>query len=393
MSEAATGVSQATDGVKLIGIGRAGVSIVDRILGHGHGAFSAAVIDTDSRTVSASGASMRILAGERTARGMGTGGDPATGRKIAEHEFAQLKTAVAGARVVCIVAGLGGGTGSGVLPVLVQAAHDAGAMTLCFVSMPFLFEGAECAVRADAALEEVVGSADVTVVVRNEDVCETSSGDIKLKDAFDKADEALAIGAYSLLKLVSQEGLIGLGFSDLHAVLEKSGDVYSMGYGWSAGPGRAESAARAALESPLLGQGALVKAEAILVGIIGDSSLTIRETDRIIAEVRDISRRTSGISMGAVVDDGVQDKLLVTIMISQKRPGAPGRQAAEVSQPAPAAARKPSEGKQPVATQGDLLLDSTHVDRGRFKDSTPTIRDGEDLDLPTFFRRHLHFER
>lgn len=393
MNGTGTTETRTRERMRLVGVGRAGVSIVERMLVARSGMFNAAVVDTDARTLGGSQAGIRIQVGDKATRGMGTGGDPATGRKAAEAGVEQLKSVVAGAEVVLIVAGLGGGTGSGVVPELIRVTHAAGAMSLCFVSMPFRFEGSDCTARADAALEEIIAGSDVTVVVRNEDVCDPGAGDLKLKDAFEKADEALSVGAYAIWKLVSHEGLIGLGFADLHTVLKQSGDAYSLGFGWGSGAGRAEVAVRSALECPLLGQGALEKAGAMLVGIIGDAALTLKETDRIMTEVRTTTRMTSGVYMGAVVDEAAQDRLLVTIMVSQKRmmpqklPDPSGAEKAAVG------GRKANEGKQTLPMQVDLNLVSAPSDKGRFKDVAPTILDGEDLDVPTFVRRGIYVEK
>lgn len=380
--------------MRIVGIGKAGGNIVNRMMRLWPSTPHAVAVDTDSESLAKSLAPSRVQIGRDLTRGLGSGGDPGLGARAAEEDVALLRGVVSEADVVFVIAGLGGGTGSGAAPVLVRCAQEAGAMTVCLVTMPFRFEGAEYMTRADDALNRLLDAVDVVVVVRNDDCFDIEKGSTPLIEAFEEADETICTGAYAIWKMMSDEGALNLGFADFRGTMRHGGESYAMGYGWGEGADRAGEAVRTAVNCPMLGKGTLVKANAMLVGIIGGTGMTLTEMNSIMTEVRTAARRTSGVYMGAVIDKGFDNRILVTIMALHGRL-APRKQeeplpAVQSDAPQDAGARKKAPPRQESnVTQPDLGLHSS-PGTGRFKGMEPTSFGGENVDEPAYLRRGVH---
>lgn len=388
-TEQETGASRAGR-MRVIGVGKAGGNIVNRMMKLWPQTPHAVAVDTDAESLSKSLAPARVQVGKELTRGLGSGGDPDLGGKAGREDEAMLRGIVADTDIVFVVAGLGGGTGSGVLPVLVRCAQEAGAMTLCLVTMPFRFEGAECMTRADTALLRILDIADVAVVVQNDECFDIEKGNTPLTEAFEEADETICAGSYAIWKMMSDEGALNLGFSDFRSALKHGGEFYTLGYGWGEGDNRAAEAVKAAMNCPMLGKGALEKADALLVGIVGGDAMTLNEINAMMGDVRTAARRTSGVFMGAVIDKGLEDRILVSIMalqgkLSRDKPEKPP----EVREPpAPAGARKKGQKQDTGIVQQDLGLHGP-TGTGRFKGMEPTSFAGENVDEPTYLRRGI----
>jgi len=325
------------------------------------------------------------------AKGMGAGGDPEVGRRAAEDDADLLRNLFAETDIAFIVAGLGGGTGTGAIPVLVKMAHDAGTLTLCFVTTPFEFEGESRRARAERGLEELVGLSDLTVVVPNQRLFEVSGGNASLKDAFAQADLALSTGIYAIWELVSRHGLINVDFADLQNLARHSGGACGLAHGQAGGENRAGLAASAALDCPMMGREAVADAAALLVSVVGSADITLGEINEITTVVGAAARKGSHVFMGATIDANLDDSVLVTIVASQRwdQDEEPKEEQAETT---PATGGKKHGRKQkPQATQADLALTTRR--KGRFKDVEPTIFEGEDMDVPTFIRRGISVDR
>ena len=377
--------------MRIVGVGKAGVNIVHRVMELWPNTPHAVAVDTDAESLAKSRAPTRVQIGKELTRGLGSGGNPELGGKAGEEDAALLREIVSDTDIVFVIAGLGGGTGSGATPVLVRCAQEAGAMTLCLVTMPFRFEGAECMTRADVALNRLLEIADVAVVVQNDDCFDIEKGSTPLVEAFEEADETICAGSYAIWKMMSDEGAINLGFSDFRNVLRHGGDYYAMGYGWGVGVDRAGDAVKAAVNCSMLGKGALAKADALMVGIIGGASMTLNEINAMMSEVRTTARRTSGVFMGAVIDKGLGDRLLVSVMALQGKPAPkkPDDKPESVDAPLTAGARKKGQQQQASAIQPDLGLHSSQGS-GRFKGMEPTNFAGENVDEPAYLRRGIH---
>ncbi|OGV65262.1 MAG: hypothetical protein A2283_05600 [Lentisphaerae bacterium RIFOXYA12_FULL_48_11] len=374
--------------VSIVGLGGGGCKVVDWIARTCPGAPSIAAISTDMEVLASSHATAKLQIGTVRTAGLGTGGDVNLGRLAAEDDIEMVRSLFEGIDLVIFVVALGGGTGSGAAPVVLKAAREAGALTLCFAVLPFNFEGQqkkECAEQGVLALREI---ADALIVVPNERLFEFI-GVSNVADSFEKADEVISDGIASIWKLVMRPGFISLDFAHLQAIVRNGGGVCTFGYGVGVGPGRVEAALKSILEGSLLEKGeVLANARSLLVSIAGGSDLTLKEIDDVMKAISARKQKDAKLFMGTVVDNDVHDRITITVIASEQWSSDP----APVKAPEPETADKTKKIKSRAKDlQTKLKLEPTG--KGRFKDVEPTVLDGEDFDIPTFVRRGIAIER
>lgn len=374
--------------IRIVGIGKAGCSVVGRIVERWDNKLPTVAVHTHEKILAASLSPVRLQIGAAVSKGMGAGGDPEIGRRAAEDDAELLRNILAGSDIAFLVAGLGGGTGTGVLPAMVRMAREAGVLTLCFVTTPFDFEGDSRKARAERGVEELIGLADITVVVPNQMLFEATGGNASLKDAFSLADEAMSTGVYAIWQLVSRHGLINVDFADLQSLARHTGGACGLAHGQARGPDRAIVAAKAALDCPMLRKETVAQSAALLVSVVGGSDITLREINEITGAVGAAAGKGSRIFMGATIDADMADSVTVTIVAARQWEQ---EQAIEPAGVAAAAGKKHGRKQKPLATQTDLALQTMR--KGRFKDVEPTIFNGEDVDVPTFIRRGIVVEK
>jgi len=369
--------------VSVVGVGNGGIRIVDCLAGAGKPGVGTAAVNTDARSLAASRATTKIQIGATLTRDLGAAGNAHTGRVAAQNDLQMIRNLFADMDLAFVVAGLGGGTGSGAAPVLLEAARDAGVMTLCFATLPFEFEGAQKREIADEAVEELRAVSDALIVVPNDRLFETAGG-AGLPEGFEKADRILAAAARSVWRLVTQPGLITLDFADLQRIAQQSGSL-TMGFGEGRGKNRAARAVEAVLQGPLLDEGRIVaSARALLVSIVGGEDLALKEVGEIMDAVKAAAGAEADVFMGTVVDAECRSRITVTVIASEQ--WAAGPRAKKKGDAEPAGAKG---GRRPQQIQ--LGFDAGG--KGRFRDTEPTILNGEDLDTPTFIRRSITIER
>jgi cell division protein FtsZ len=414
--------------IRLFGIGNAGAAILEQIGARSLPGAASVVINADAVALAASTVPDRVSLDAGNRGGLGTGGDPARGREMAEEQFGQLKTLCEGAQVVFIFAGLGGGTGSGAVPVLARAAKECGALVLGFVALPFQFEGARRmaqAERAHAALREF---ADGVVCWPNQRIAGLMDASHTLAETLRTANKHIADGLCGLWRLLTRRGIMDVQFEELCSVLRDGHQDALFAAVEAEGATRAAVAVEKLLAHPVLENGAvLTGASAVLVGISAGGNLTMAEVGCVMEAVN--SRcGDARVFVGASEDAALGDRLVVTLVAA--RPGdAPlnrararstalqanaefetdmrGNTSAPRSRrhllpPTPEisadkleslAARQPGGpgrgGKIAKLQQGQLPLEI--VSKSRVDTSEPTIHDGQDLDVPTFIRRNLAF--
>ena len=382
--------------VSVVGLGGGGCKILDRISRSCIGGPALIAINTDTDVLASSQATSKIQIGSVRTVGLGTGGDMNLGRLAAEDDFDVIRGVFEGVDLIILVTALGGGTGTGAAPVVLKAARDAGALTLCFAVLPFEFEGQqkkECAGEGVAAIRAI---ADAFIVIPNERLFDFL-GVSSVADSFDKADEVISDGISSVWKLIMQPGFINLDFAHLQKIVRNGGGACTFGYGTGTGAGRVEAALKALLEGPLLENGQIVaSAKSLLVSIVGGPDLTLKEVGDIMKAVSAKKQKDAELFMGTVVDNDFKEKLSVTIIASEN--WSEGTPAASAAPPTPAvdelAGDKPKRGRNASKNkdlQTKLKLDA--ASKGKFKDVEPTLLDGEDLDIPTFVRRNIVVER
>ncbi|HSY42820.1 MAG TPA: cell division protein FtsZ [Candidatus Acidoferrum sp.] len=406
-----------TRAIKIFGVGGAGVALGDTLNQSEFAGANFAAIDTDAQSLAASSATLKIHLETKLLRGLGTGGDPERGHALAEEQFSTLKAACEGADVVFIVAGLGGGAGSGVSPVLARAAKESGALVLAFVTLPFLCERNRRQQQASHALEQLRTFADGVICLPNQKAFKLIDENTSVLDTFRITGGLLVEGIRGVWQLLTRPGLIQIHFDDLCGLVRDRHSESAFAFVETAGPARSREIIEKLLAHPLLDEGrALAGASAVLVSLTGGKDLTMAEVNRVMEKISQ-QCEPAQIIMGAAIDPGMANKLSVTLIAAknsaEKTDSSSSSDSSKQNTLAietngdglpenPRFGNRPTSGlqahtREPIVSRpvrkrdkGKLIqpqLQLAIVSKGRFDKSEPTIHKGEDLDIPTYIRR------
>jgi len=298
--------------VKIVGVGGGGSNAVNRMIETGVQGVEFIAVNTDAQALHISSAVRKIPIGGRSAKGLGAGGDPGLGERAAEISRDALTDAIEGADMVFLTAGLGGGTGTGAAPVVAEIARRARALTVAVVTMPFGFEGSQRRRTADEGLARLSGNVDALIVIPNDRLLELADRQMSVLEAFRLADDILRHGVQGISDLVTMTGLINLDFADVKAVMQNAGTAL-MSIGEGRGEGRAVTAARAAISSPLLDV-SVEGAHGVLLNVSGGPDLTLAEVTEAAETIQAAVDPEASIYFGAVVHPRVQDEIRVTLI-------------------------------------------------------------------------------
>jgi cell division protein FtsZ len=393
--------------VKIMGVGGGGTNAVNRMVETGVQGVEFIAINTDAQALQMSTAMKKIPIGGRSARGLGAGGDPQQGERAAEISRDALTAAVAGADMVFLTAGLGGGTGTGAAPIIADIARRERALTVGVVTLPFTFEGYQRRKAAEEGLARLRDNVDALIVIPNDRLLQLADRQMSLIEAFRMADDVLRHGVQGISDLVTMTGLINLDFADVKAVMQNAGTAL-MAVGEGRGEGRAMVAARAAISSPLLDV-SIEGAQGVLLNVSGGPDLTLAEVTEAAETIQEAVDPDASIYFGAVIHPRQTDEVRVTVIATGLResahavPQPRGRTAAPVSEPAPPT-REPAprfQAPEPAPPpQSDYRRPgSTEWERGRTPPSTPRpaapppaspppqTTGEDDWDVPAFLRR------
>ena len=304
--------SDAPANIKVVGIGGAGCNAVNRMIDANLQGINFISVNTDSQALKKSKAETKIQIGEKLTKGLGAGGNPEIGQKSAEESLDTIEKTLAGADMVFITAGMGGGTGTGAAPIIAKAAKMSGALTVGVVSKPFSFEGKKRKEHADLGIRFLKNYVDSLVVVPNDKLLQISERNTSMLDAFKKADEVLKDGVDGISSLISDAGLINLDFADVKTVMSDRG-IAHMGMGSASGEDRVQIAIKNAVESPLL-ETSIKGAKGVLLNIVGGYDLGMLEVNdaaNIIAKEADDE---AIIIFGASIKEDMHDEVRVTVI-------------------------------------------------------------------------------
>ena len=269
-------------------------------------------VNTDAQALIGSRAANRVQIGKLATRGLGTGGSPALGAAAAEESRLALAEAVAGADLVFITAGMGGGTGSGAAPVVARLSKDAGSLTVGVVTYPFTFEGRRRTAQATAAIEALRACVDTLIVIPNDRLLDVVEEGTPLQEAFLLADDVLRQGVQGISDIITIPGLVNVDFADVRAVMCDSGTAM-LGVGCASGKNRAEEAALAATSAPLI-EHSIERATGVVYNITGGSDLTLQEVNTVSQVVTSLADPSANVIFGAVVDDRYAGELHITLI-------------------------------------------------------------------------------
>ena len=298
--------------IKVVGVGGGGVNAVNRMIELGLRGVEFIAVNTDAQALLMSDADVKLDIGRELTRGLGAGADPEVGRRAAEDHTDEIEDALAGADMVFVTAGEGGGTGTGAAPVVARIARAVGALTIGVVTRPFGFEGKRRASQADTGIHTLREAVDTLIVVPNDRLLEISEPGISMIEAFAAADQVLLAGVQGITDLITTPGLINVDFADVKSVMQGAGSAL-MGIGSARGADRAIKAAELAVASPLL-ETSIEGAHGVLLSIQGSSNLALSEITEASELVQDVVHQEANIIFGTVIDDTLGDEVRVTVI-------------------------------------------------------------------------------
>jgi len=383
-----------TRALRVIGVGGGGSNAVDRMVRARIQAISFVSCNTDAQALRRSSAETKIRIGDSITGGLGAGGDPEIGRRAAEEDHDRIARGVAGADLVFVTAGLGGGTGSGAAPIVAASARDQGALTIAVVTKPFGFEGSQRKRIADIAAAELAANVDVLIVVPNDRVGDVLAEDAPMIDAFRVVDDVLLQTVQGIIDLIAAQGLINLDFADIRSVMKDAGPAV-IGLGRGTGEHRAIDAARQAIASPLL-EASIDGARGILFNISGPADLGLREVRLAAEEIRERADVDANVIFGATFSESLGEDVLITLIATglngHDRTQKPAVEASSNGGHPPVAAemrppRRPARTVK-VASGVDSLATPAEVS-DQAPQRSPTLHE-DDNEMPSFLRRKGH---
>ncbi len=296
--------------IVIIGVGGAGGNAVTRMIKENIAGVDFIGVNTDKKALSSCMAPTNIAIGEKLTKGLGAGGRPEVGEKAAEESLEELKAALAGADMVFVACGMGGGTGTGAAPVIARVAKEMGILTIGIVTKPFRFEGKQRMANALQGIERLTSSVDTLIVIPNDKLLEIVDRKVKIEDALKKADEVLQQAVSGITDLINVPGLINLDFADVQTVMSDKG-IAHVGIGRAAGDDKAIEAVKQAVSSPLL-ETNIRGASHIIVNISGDVSLV--EADEAMTYIQDLTGEDANVIFGVIGDDSSPDEVSITVI-------------------------------------------------------------------------------
>ena len=298
--------------IKVVGIGGAGGSAVNRMIEAGIEDVEFIVINTDAQALHHSKASKKVHIGPQTTRGLGAGGDPKIGQDAAQESIEEIKQAIADTDILFITFGAGGGTGSGAAHVIAKVARELDILTVAFVTKPFNFEVERRARNAEYAISNLEKYVDTLVLIPNDNLLNIIDAETSVQEAFKIADDVLRQGVQGISDLITVHGLINLDFADVKSVMKDSGQAL-MGIGRASGENRAEVAARQAINSPLL-EVSIDGAKGILFNVIGGPDMAMHEINAAASVITEAADQDVNVIYGTTINPALEGEIIITVV-------------------------------------------------------------------------------
>ncbi|PID85545.1 MAG: cell division protein FtsZ [Chloroflexi bacterium] len=363
--------------IRVVGVGGGGGNALNRMIEENIIGVDFIAVNTDKQALESNLAPQKLQLGDRTTRGLGSGGDPEIGKKSAEESEEDLHFSLEGSDMVFVTAGMGGGTGTGAAPTVAKVARSEGALTIGVVTRPFTFEGAHRARAAEAGIEELKEHVDTLIVIPNDKLLETADKRISLLDSFKLADDVLRQGIQGISELITVPGLINLDFADIKAIMSLGGAAL-MAVGSASGDDRALQAAEKAMSSPMLDV-TIDGAKGILFNVTGGTDLSLFEINQAASVIRETAHPDVNLIFGAVIDETLGDEIRMTVIATGFDHSMPMMRAMnrQVNQPTTSGAlRRKTTGVSATAKTAPSKTTTT--------DSTYRVND---IDVPAFLRK------
>jgi cell division protein FtsZ len=372
--------------IRVVGVGGGGSNAVNRMIAENIAGVDFIAVNTDQQALLGSRAPVRIAIGDRTTRGLGSGGNPETGMRSAEESLEEIRQTLQGSDMVFVTAGMGGGTGTGATPIVAKAAREVGALTIGVVTRPFTFEGTQRSRTAESGIDELKEHVDTLIVIPNDRLLETADKRVSLLDSFKMADDILRQGIQGISELITVPGLINLDFADVKTIMSLGGAAL-MAVGEGTGDDRAKIAATAALSSRLLDV-TIDGARGVLFNVTGGPDLTLAEINQAAAIIRETAHPDVNLIFGAVIDEKLADKIRITVIATGFEHSMPMR---HMSSSTISAATRQATMRQPVReSQPPAAAPQPQQRPPATVDAEPSQQEAyrfNNLDIPAFLRK------
>jgi len=307
------GAQTAIAKIKVIGVGGAGGNTLNSIIESGCAGIEFIAVNTDAQALDLSRADHKIQIGVKSTKGLGTGTNPEIGKRAAEEDIDKVMEVVADADIVFLAAGMGGGTGSGALPVIAHALREKNILTIAIVTKPFQFEGKRRSSVADNALNNVRKEVDTLLVVPNQKLFDVVDQKVSMIDAFSMINDLLTQSVRGISDIITRPGHINVDFADVRTIMKDRG-LAVMGTGKASGSDRAEMATLEAISSPLLENMSVEGAHGVLFNITGGKNLGLHEIGKAASIIYEQAHEDANIIIGSVIDESLTDEVIVTII-------------------------------------------------------------------------------
>lgn len=374
--------------IKVIGVGGGGGNAIEHMVEHCIEGVEFVAINTDAQVLRNSSANVTIQIGSSVTKGLGAGANPEIGRNAAMEDHDTIRQTLAGADMVFITAGMGGGTGTGAAPEVARVAKELGILTVAVVTKPFAFEGKKRIAFAEQGIEELSKNVDSLITIPNEKLLKIMPKGTPLLQAFSQANEVLRGAVQGIAELITRPGLINVDFADVKTVMSEMGTAM-MGNGYSKGADRAEEAAEMAIACPLLEDIDLSGARGILVNITAGPDFSIDEFETVGNAVKAFASENATVVVGTVIDMELQDELRVTLVAT----GIGAERKPDISLVSNAKNARARSDESGFRLQSTPMESSYNESTGSAAKNMHPVEDNEEvenedyLDIPAFLRK------
>ncbi len=376
--------------IKVVGVGGAGGSAVNRMKDAGLNGVQFIAMNTDAQALHNSKADVKIHLGHNTTNGLGAGADPVVGEAAARESIDEIRESLEGADMVFVTIGAGGGTGSGAGHVVAEVARDLGILTVGVATKPFSFEGEKRRANAEWAIAQLGRQVDTLISIPNDRLLQTIDRRTPLLETFKIADDVLRQGVQGISELITEHGLINLDFADVKAIMSNAGSAL-MGIGRASGEGRAAQAAQQAIESPLI-EVSIDGAKGVLFNVTGGYDMSMAEIQEAAEIITSAVSPDANIIFGATLKPELEDELIITVIATGFDNAYYQQQAEELTAPVEQA---PAVQTQSISEAvDDIDMDLSHQSAAAQFASEDTadiwgssVDEDDEDDTPAFLRR------
>ena len=382
--------------IMVCGVGGAGGNAVNNMIVSGLSGVDFIVANTDAQALTSSRAERVIQMGLQVTEGLGAGSKPEIGKAAAEEAIEEIRDHLAGAHMVFVTAGMGGGTGTGAAPVIARAAREMGILTVGVVTKPFHFEGGRRMKVAEQGINELHKAVDTLIIIPNQNLFRVANEKTTFADAFAMADQVLYSGVACITDLMVKEGLINLDFADVRSIMSEMGKAM-MGTGEATGEKRAVLAAEAAIANPLLDETSMRGARGLLISITGGNDLTLYEVDEAASRIRQEVDEEANIILGATFEPSLDGVVRVSVVatgidqaiLSQAEPVTSASRGEAAHRPRPAPVAQAAPGRS-VASNIVEIPQPTYVNDVELQLVAPAAAFPEPIEAPHEAQEDYH---